>query len=87
MPGPLIRLGDKTSHGGTVLEASQHSDSGGIAVARLGDKVSCPIHGSGAIASGDMTLIVDGKPVARHGDKTSCGALLIAGQQNTVDNL
>ena len=87
MPGPIIRLGDKTSHGGAVLECSQHSDSAGIAIARMGDKISCPIHGSGTIASGDTTMIVDGKPVARHGDKTSCGALLIAGQQNTVDNI
>jgi uncharacterized Zn-binding protein involved in type VI secretion len=87
MSGPLIRLGDKTSHGGSVVEASQHSDSGGIAIARLGDKTSCPIHGSGTIASGDTTMIVDGKAVARHGDKTSCGATLIAGQQNTIDNV
>ena len=87
MPGPLIRLGDKTSHGGSVVEASTHSDSGGIGIARIGDKISCPIHGSGTIASGDMTMIVDGKPGARHGDKTSCGALLIASQQATVDNV
>ena len=87
MPGPLIRLADKTSHGGAVLEASTHSDSGGIPIARMGDKISCPIHGSGTIASGDTTLIVDGKPAARNGDKTSCGAVLIAGQQNSIDNV
>ena len=87
MPGPVIRLGDKTSHGGSVLEASPHSDSAGIAIARLGDKVSCPKHGNGTIASGDQTMIVDGKPAARDGDKTSCGATLIAGQQATVDNV
>ena len=87
MPGPVIRLGDKTSHGGSVLEGSPHSDSGGIAIARLGDKVSCPKHGNGTIASGDQTMIVDGKPAARNGDKTSCGATLIAGQQATVDNV
>lgn len=87
MPGPLIILGDKTSHGGTVVEASTHSDSGGIGIARIGDKTTCPIHGNGTIASGDMTMIVDGKPAARHGDKTSCGALLIAGQQMTVDHV
>lgn len=87
MAGPLIRLGDRTSHGGAVLEASQHSDSGGVPIARLGDKVSCPIHGNGTIATGDVTMVVDGKPVARHGDKTSCDAVLIAGQQNTVDHI
>jgi uncharacterized Zn-binding protein involved in type VI secretion len=87
MAGPLIRLGDKTSHGGAVIEASPHSDSGGIGIARMGDKTSCPKHGNGPIISGDMTFIVDGKPVARHGDKTACGAVLIAGQHVTIDNI
>lgn len=87
MPGPLIRLGDKTSHGGAVIEASPHSDIGGVAIARMGDKTTCPIHGPSPIVSGDTTLIVDGKPAARHGDKTGCGATLIAGQQTTVDNV
>lgn len=87
MPGPLIRLGDKTSHKGTVLEASQQSESGGKPIARMGDKVSCPRCGDTTIASGDQALIIDGKPAARHGDKTACGAVLIASQQNTVDAL
>ena len=87
MAGALIRLGDKTSHNGVVLEASQLSDSGGIGIARVGDKVSCPRCGVNAIASGDATMIVDGKPVARHGDKTACGATLVAGQQMSVDRL
>ncbi len=87
MAGPLIRLGDKTSHGGTVIEASPHSDTGGKGIARMGDKTSCPAHGSNPIVSGDMTLIIDSKPAARHGDKTACGAILIAGQQGTIDKL
>ena len=55
----------------------------------MGDKTSCPIkgHGTVPIVSGDSTLIVDGKPAARHGDKTACGATLIAGQQATIDKL
>jgi uncharacterized Zn-binding protein involved in type VI secretion len=87
MPGAVIRLGDKTSHGGAVIEASPSSTSGDIAIARMGDKTSCPLpgHGSPPIASGDATMIVDGKPVARHGDKTACGATLIASQQATTD--
>ena len=87
MSGPLITLGDKTSHGGSVLEASGHSDCGGTPIARMGDKVSCPIHGNTTIASGDVTMIVDGKPVARNGDKTACGATLISSQQNTTDQV
>jgi uncharacterized Zn-binding protein involved in type VI secretion len=87
MSGPLIRLGDKTSHGGTVIEASAHTGSGNVALARVGDMTSCPKrgHGNTPIVSGDQTLIVDGQPVARDGDKTGCGAVLIAGQQNTTD--
>ena len=87
MAGPLIRLGDKTSHGGSVIEASPHSDIDGVAIARMGDKTVCPIHGTSPIISGDATLIVDGKPAARNGDKTGCGAVLIAGQQTTFDNI
>lgn len=87
MGKPLIKLGDKTSHGGTVIEASKHSDIDGIGIARMGDKTVCPKHGPGPIVSGDATLIVDGKPAARHGDKTACGASLIASQQTTIDNL
>ena len=81
-----IRLGDKTSHGGTVIQASAYTYSGGIQVARVGDMVQCPKkgHGTCPIVSGDITLIIDGKPVARHGDKTSCGASLIASQQNST---
>ncbi len=87
MAGPLIRLGDKTTHGGVVIEASMASDIGGIGIARVGDKVACPAHGVQTIVSGDMALVVDGKPAARHGDMVSCGATLIAGQQATVDRV
>ncbi|MET0856939.1 MAG: PAAR domain-containing protein [Telluria sp.] len=85
MPGAFIRLGDKTSHGGTVIEASPTTTSGDKPVARMGDKTICPKHGANPIAAGDATLIVDGKPVARHGDLTACGATLIASQQATKD--
>ena len=87
MAGPVIRLGDKTSHGGTVVEASALSESGGSGIARLGDQTVCPAHGASPIVSGDISCIVDGKPVARHGDRTACGATLIAGQFATVDRV
>ncbi|GAB2844754.1 hypothetical protein GCM10027277_10840 [Pseudoduganella ginsengisoli] len=87
MAGPFITLGDKLSHGGAVTEASPHSTTGGKGIARVGDKASCSKHGTVTIATGDATMIVDGKPAARHGDKTSCGATLIASQQTTVDQV
>lgn len=76
----IIRVGDATSHGGIVQTGSETSDVMGRAVARLGDRCSCPIagHESCVIAEGDSDFIVDGKPAAFDGHKTSCGATLIS---------
>ncbi len=88
MSKPIILLGDKTDHGGVVIQASGVSTSGGKGMARIGDQVTCPIKyhgGTTVIVSGDPTMIVDGQPVARHGDKTACGATLISTQIVTTD--
>lgn len=87
MPGKLIVLGDSTSHGGQVLQASVETKINGKGVARVGDQVSCPIkgHGTCAIVTGDATCLVDGKPVAREGDQTACGAKLIPTQALTTN--
>lgn len=87
MGRPFIVLGDKTDHGGEVIEASGVSDTHGKRLARVGDKVTCPKkgHGTTVIVTGDPTMIVDGKPAARHGDKTACGATLIAAQSVSSD--
>nr|WP_211163172.1 PAAR domain-containing protein [Aromatoleum diolicum] len=81
-------LGDKTDHGGTVISASAASDCDGKGIARIGDQVTCPKKGHGritVIATGDSTTVIDGRPAARHGDKTACGATLIASQLLTTD--
>lgn len=81
---PIIVLGDKSSHGGTVITCSALSDTHGKGWARVGDMVACPrCKGVFPIAQGDASLIDDGKAVAYHGCKTACGASLIAGQQFT----
>jgi uncharacterized Zn-binding protein involved in type VI secretion len=82
MNRPLIRVDDTTSHGGKVLEGSENMIVDGKPVARVGDKVSCPIHGDTTIDSGSPTYIIDGKPTARDGDKTACGATLKATQDH-----
>lgn len=76
----VIRLGDATSHGGKVIEASPTAFIHGIAVARKGDACVCPIKGHAicVIAEGDPCVLVGGIPVAFNGHKTSCGATLIA---------
>lgn len=45
-------------------------------VARVGDRVWCPLCGVGVIVSGSPTEILDGRPVARVGDMTTFGPIL-----------
>lgn len=88
MSRPFIVIGDKTSHGGTVIEGAPTTDTGGKRIARVGDKVTCPKRGHGGttvIATGDPSCVIDGQPAARHGDTTACGATLISSQVVTTD--
>ena len=87
MARPFIVIGDTTSHGGTVVEGAPTTDTDGRRIARVGDKVTCPRrgHGDTVIATGDPTCIIEGKPAARHGDVTACGATLISTQFPTTD--
>jgi uncharacterized Zn-binding protein involved in type VI secretion len=82
MSRPFIVLGDTTSHGGVVVGSTQVTDTHGKRLARVGDQVTCPKrgHGTTVIVTGDPSMIVDGAPVARHGDKCACGAVLISSQ-------
>lgn len=84
MPAMIV-LGDKTDHGGEVIESSGVTDTHGKGIARVGDKVYCPKkgHGTTVIVTGDNTMVIDGKAVAYHGCKTSCGATLISSQMVT----
>lgn len=75
----IIRLGDATSHGGHVISASTSMKVDGIAVARVGDMVTCPqCKGVYKIIEGHGYTIDSGKKVAYHGHKTACGASLIS---------
>lgn len=83
MGRPFIVVGDRTDHGGVVVGSSQTTDTHGKRIARVGDQVTCPKKGHGGttvIISGDQTMIIDGQPAARHGDKCACGATLISSQ-------
>ena len=83
MARPFITMGDRTDHGGTVVSADYTTDIHGKYLARVGDLVTCPrkgCRGTFAIVSGGDDMIVMGQAVARHGDKTACGATLISSQ-------
>nr|CCA81763.1 conserved hypothethical protein, PAAR motif [blood disease bacterium R229] len=72
-------MGDATSHGGRVETGAPASSAMDRAVARKGDRCSCPVpgHQDCTIAEGDAAFIVDGRP-AFDGHRTSCSAVLIA---------
>lgn len=79
----VIRLHDKTTHGGEVANVTAtYFTVDGLGVARVGDLCSCPLHGPGTIVEGDERHTIDGVGVAYHGHKTSCGAMLIATDNN-----
>lgn len=83
----IIRQGDTTSHGGTVLEGSPLDLCMGKPISYLGHKVHCPkCKGVFPIAEGVTTTSLYGRGVAVAGMKTSCGAVLIASQfSDTVE--
>ncbi len=82
MTRPFIVMGDKTSHGGTVITADLTSLIDGKPMARVGDLVVCPrCKGVFRIKTGtDNMRDEDGNGYARHLDITDCGAHLIASQ-------
>ena len=77
MARKLIVVGDSLSHGGSVKAGAAMARIDGRAIARIGDPVECSVHGSGEIAEGEPAYLVEGRPVALEGHKTSCGATLI----------
>ena len=86
MSRPMIVIGDKTTHGGTVISADFTCDIDGKYMARVGDMVVCPkCKGVFRINSGAPDVVDSGgRSYARHIDSPDCGARLIAGQLSTV---
>ena len=81
----MIRQGDTTSHGGTVLEGFPFYTVEGRAVAAMGHKVACPLcKGVFPIAQGNPAHTFNNVPLAYEGMKTACGASLIASQASTT---
>ena len=80
----IIRIGDLTSGGGTVLTGSTVMKFDGIGVARQGDLVLCPLpgHGLNAIATGHSAFKEGGRPVAFLGHLCLCGCVLISSLPN-----
>jgi uncharacterized Zn-binding protein involved in type VI secretion len=77
----IIRQGDRTDHGGIVIEGSMTDICHGKPIAYIGHKVQCPrCGGAYPIVEGVLTTTFYGKGVAVAGMKTACGAALIPSQ-------
>ncbi|MBQ5942159.1 PAAR domain-containing protein [Massilia sp. AB1] len=75
----VIRLGDKTTHGGEVISAAQDFTVLGKPVAIEGDSTYCPkCKGKFPILPSGSTRRHHGKLVAYDQDLTACGAKLIS---------
>ena len=83
MSNYVCKLGDKSSHGGTIVTASGF-DLNGIPIALDGDLCQCPIkgHGTCKMIASETTVTYQGKAVILVGDKTVCGAVLITGDSS-----
>jgi len=74
----VIRLNDKTDHGGTVLSATSGTRVMGHDAALAGDMTSCPrCKGTFPIRPGGAGALHDGRAYAYENDTTACGAKLI----------
>lgn len=82
MGSALIREGDTTSHGGRVLAGTSTNIVYGKPLALEGDMVSCPKCGGiyPIVGVRNRSMTFGDRPVATEGDKTACGATLIASQ-------
>ncbi|KVH77563.1 hypothetical protein WJ41_05005 [Burkholderia ubonensis] len=82
MSSAFIREGDVTDHGGRVLACTSTNMVFGKPLALEGDMVSCPkcngVYPIIGVRVRSMTF--GGRAVATEGDKTACGATLIASQ-------
>ena len=83
---PVARLGDATSHGGTIVTGSTTVTVDGKPVVRMGDVHVCPLrgHGLNSVVTGSARGLADGQPIAALGDQTACGAIIVGGSTNAM---
>jgi uncharacterized Zn-binding protein involved in type VI secretion len=77
------RLGDQTSHGGSITSGFPTVLIEGLAAAREFDTHVCPLfdgpkpHGGGVVFSGSPTVYIGGFKAARVGDPVGCSSPMI----------
>lgn len=78
----ISRLGDTSTHGGSIISASSNVKVNGLGVARNGDILQCPAHGPKPIASSAKNK-VNGRSIVTVGCVAACGAVITTGSSNT----
>ncbi|GFO57636.1 hypothetical protein GMSM_46430 [Geomonas sp. Red276] len=61
-------------------------EASGRPAARVGDSVSCPIHGTAYIVTGSADTFHDDRAAARVGDRIGCGDTIIEGSNTVLIN-
>ena len=81
----VARLGDTSSHGGTIISASSNTNANGRGIARNGDQHRCGIssHGVTPITAITTKTFVNGRLVVTVGAVAGCGAVINSGSPNT----
>ncbi|MCX8649472.1 PAAR domain-containing protein [Gilliamella sp. B2776] len=76
----VVRLGDPTTHGGSVISVSSTMTVEGKLVALIGDLVSCPKkgHGVNKIIESSKTCFSDGKAIVIDQCLCECGCKVIS---------
>lgn len=76
----ITRVGDTMTHGARLIFGSPTKLVDNLPVIRIGDLVSCPIHGNNPIVSGcSPNVQSEGLFVSRLGAMSACGAMVISG--------
>lgn len=84
MIAAVARLGDPSSHGGSIITAAETVTANGLGVARDGDLHACPIPGHGVtMITGTGRASAEGGTIVRVGDTAACGAVIISGSPDT----
>lgn len=85
MTVPIVCVGDKTTHGGEVIEGFQLTDINGRIPAGVGHQVSCPkCGGTYTIVGPGPGPTINDVEIAADGMATACGAKLIAKQTDVT---
>lgn len=78
----VARLGDSSTHGGTIISASPNVRANNKGVARQGDILQCPSHGPRPLNAITTKTRANGLLVITVGASATCGAVINQGSPN-----